>query len=93
MFFAHFNRHFLIHSINTPIEHLWRMGKNTCIECMDNIIPFKLSSTRFHQPWITTNIKRLSKCKRHMFNKARTSDSPSHWSQYKLLKKTTQQVC
>ena len=60
---------------------------------MDNIIPSKFSSTRFHQPWITTNIKHLSKCKQRVFNKARASGSPSDWSQYKSLKKITQQAC
>ena len=93
IFFAHFNEHFLNYSINTPIDHLWRMFKNACIECMDNIIPSKFSSTRFHQPWITTNIKHLCKCKQRMFNKARASGSPSDWSQYKSLKKITQQAC
>ena len=80
--------------ILTPINLLWGIFKKACIECMDNIVSSKFSSVRYHQPWITTNIKWLSKRKQRMFNKkARISGSPSDWSQYKMLQKTTQQTC
>ena len=42
-------------------------------------------------PRINSSIERLSRHKQRMFNKACISGSPTDWSQYKLLKKSTQQ--
>ena len=48
--------------ISTPIDILWNEYRALCETCL-NLIPCKMTSTRFGPPWLTNNIKRLSKKK------------------------------
>ena len=57
------------------------------------LIPCKLSSTRFNQPWITRNIKSLSRKKQRSYNQARALNTSEAWVKYKELKWLTQQEC
>jgi len=64
-FFCDFCNEFLNNdSINTAINQLWSDFQSACHFCLDNLVPSKLSSDKtFHQPWITTSIKRLCRWK------------------------------
>ena len=50
------------YDVDTAVEILWERFKSICNACLD-LIPCKLNSTRFNQPWITRNIKSLSRKK------------------------------
>ena len=52
-----------------------------------------MSTTRFNQPWITRQIKRLAKKKSRSFKKAKQSNDPRDWQRYKSLKKQMQFDC
>jgi len=54
-------------NIDTAVDALWDSFKTLCNTCLD-LIPSKLSSTRFNQPWITRNIKSLSRRKQQSYN-------------------------
>ena len=93
-FFNRFSNQFLnTYSKDTPINHLWSEFKNACLNCLNNLIPSKISSAKFHQPWITNAIKCLSRCKKRAFIQFRQTRSPATWEYYKNLKKLTQQEC
>ena len=52
-----------------------------------------MSTTRFNQPWITRQIKRLAKKKSRSYKKANQSNDPRDWQRYKSLKKQMQFDC
>ena len=52
-----------------------------------------MSTTRFNQPWITRQLKRLARKKSRSYKKAKQSDDPRDWQQYKTLKKQMQFDC
>lgn len=80
-------------SLDTPINHLWSAFKSICSECV-KLVPYKLSS-RSHSkaPWVTTYIKRLSRKKQRLYNKARVTNSASDWSAYSDFKRHTHHEC
>ena len=52
-----------------------------------------MSTTRFNQPWITRQIKRLAKKKPRSYEKAKQSDDPRDWQRCKKQKKQMQFDC
>ena len=57
------------------------------------MVPTKTTSTQSSQPWITRNVKRLSRKKQCAYNRARMTDSPPDWSKYRDLKRQCQAEC
>ena len=51
----------------TPINIVWNIFLKEIKEIQDRCVPSKTASVSFHQPWITTNIKRLSRSKRKAY--------------------------
>jgi len=49
-------------NLETPINTLWNEFKSLCDTCLATV-PFKFSSTKFCPPWLTRQIKRLSRQK------------------------------
>lgn len=78
------------YSIKSDVNTMWTEFSDKCSQLMTDHIPSKLSSRRFSQPWITRNVKRLSRRKKKAYNKARVSKKQSDWTQYKQLKKECQ---
>lgn len=52
------------HNKDTPIDILWSLFKNSCNELLNKFVPSKTTSSRFSQPWINSDIKRLSRNKK-----------------------------
>ena len=50
---------------------------------MDNHIPSKLSSSSHKSPWITREVRRMSKKKQRLYNKAKKSQTEQDWRAYK----------
>jgi len=75
-----------------PIEELWSKFKTICKDCLD-LIPSRLTSKRHNQPWINNHIKQITRKKRRLYNKARTTNLLQHWSAYRNIKKIVQREC
>jgi len=60
---------------------------------MDKLVPSKFATTRYNQPWITRQIKRLSRWKQQGHTKAKKSGRECYWKRYKKLKKQCQDEC
>ena len=80
------------YDVDTAVEMLWERFKSICNACLD-LIPSKLSSTRFNQPWLTRNIKSLSRKKQQSYNQATALNTSEALVKYKELKRLTQQEC
>lgn len=78
---------------NTSINTLWDTFKNFCTKTIDDFVPSKLSTQRFHQPWITGKIKRLSRRKKRAYRKARKTGNLEDKQRYKQLQKESQHEC
>ena len=78
---------------STPVEEMWQSFRNHCKHIIEKHVPSKLSSSRFHQPWINKKIKRLSKRKQRLYNRAKRSGKEKDWSCYNNLKKQQKLEC
>jgi len=81
-------------NLETLINTLWDEFRSLCdtYTCLA-IVPFKFSSNKFHPPWLTRQIKRLSRQKHQRYNTARSTNLPKDWSNYHDLKITLQRLC
>ena len=80
------------YSSSIPVEILWNNFVRICDTCLD-LVPTKLSSSSFKQPWITTHIKRLSRRKQRAYNYARKTNEAHQWSNYYNLRRECQREC
>ena len=81
------------YSSSSSIEEMWSFISSSLLQLMDEHIPTKMSSTRNHQPWITGDIKRLSRRKKKAFIKARTTKNPQDFQRYRKLKTSCKKAC
>ena len=77
---------------NTPIETIWYDFKSICSSCL-SCVPSRIRSQRSHQPWINTNIKRLSNKKQRLYNRAKRTKNSKDLAAYKCLKRFVQKQC
>ena len=75
------------------IEEMWSYLSTSLTELLDSAVPSKMSSTRYHQPWITGDVRRLSKRKKRAYSKATSSKDPADFHRYQELKKKTRKAC
>lgn len=83
------------HTFNksSSVESMWNYLSTSLVKLLDSTVPSKMSSVRFHQPWITGDIKRLSRRKKRAYSKACQSKDPFDFRRYQELKKTTRKAC
>jgi len=72
------------HSIETPVESLVH---DQLLSLLNTFVPSKIEHNNSHKPWINRNIKRLRRRKQNAYNKARSTNLPLHWAQFKDSKK------
>ena len=64
-----------------------------CADCLQ-LVPTKIvSSSNSSQPWETPLLRRLSRKKQRLYNRAKLSGLPEIWAQYRAAKKLMQQQC
>ena len=81
------------HTVNSDVNCMWNCIKTNLLTIMEDNVPTKLSSTKIHQPWITTGTKRLLRRKHRLFQKAKNCNSERLWNKYKATKKDCQKEC
>ena len=80
-------------STDTPVEELWNSLCNNLKLVLDELVPSKIVSGNRNKPWINRAIKQLRRRKQTCYNLAKRTRSPTHWKDYKLLKKEMQKEC
>ena len=58
-------------------------------EMMDKHVPSKMTSTRYNLPWLNQKLKRMTKKKQKLYNKAKKSKSAYEWDKFRSYKKRT----
>ena len=79
--------------INTNINTLWDYFKTKCTDIMEECIPSKTTSTRITQPWITKDLRTLSRRKQKLYNRAKRTHKTRDWNSYNAMKKLAQKKC
>ena len=72
---------------------MWNFIKTEFNRIMNTNVPTKETSTKSHQPWITTECKRLIRKKNRWFKLAKASNSGKVWKTYREMKKQCQRTC
>lgn len=80
-------------STKTNINTLWDYFKTKCSEIMEDCIPSKTTSTRISQPWITKELRTLSRRKQKLYDRAKKTRKTRDWNLYNEMKKLVQKKC
>ena len=78
---------------SSDIEEMWSFLSTSLIGLLDATVPSKMSSTRFHQAWITGEVKRITRRKKRAYTKAIRTKDPTDFLRYQELKKATRKAC
>jgi hypothetical protein len=78
---------------SSSINEMWLDFKHKCIETLTKHVPSKMTTTRFNQPWIDRNTRRLSRRKKRAYRKARNTNNKKDWDRYKNIQKQNKQGC
>ena len=78
---------------STTVNEVWNKIHSVLIKAMQDHVPSRTASTKTHQPWINTSIKRLSRRKNRAWRKAKESGSDQDWQRFKTLQKDTRKAC
>ena len=81
------------HDTKNEFNMIWNCLKENLFTIMEDNVPSKMTSSKIHQPWITTNSKRLLRKKEKYYKKAKTHNTPRLWSKYKTVKRLCQKEC
>ena len=71
------------------VENMWASIQQHLKNMISKHIPTKQKSLKYHQPWITTKLKRLARQKQRAWTKAKSTKLLKHKEKYKSLKKQT----
>ena len=82
-----------VNTISTKINSLLEHFSNMCQEFIDKHVPSKMTSIRYSQAWINTEIKRFFRKKQKAYNKEKASKKIKDWDNYKSIKKKCQIEC
>jgi hypothetical protein len=82
-----------VNAISTKINSLWEHFSKMCQELIDKHVPSKMTSVRYSQAWINTEIKRLSRKKQKAYDKVKASKKTKDWDHYKSIKRKCQIEC
>ena len=79
-------------STESSVEAQW--SEFRCIvESSMNEIPSKEISTRFNQPWIIRDCKKLSKQKKRLYNRAKRTHLQKDWEKFKRVTAKCKKAC
>ena len=81
------------HQTEKDVDKMWTSLQTKLEKLMTDHIPSKMTSTRYHQPWITTETKRLLRKKEKWYKKSKQINSQRVLSKFKNIKKECQQKC
>ena len=77
---------------DTHINDIWSNFKRIVATSMD-LVPSKLTSTRFTQPWVTRTCKQYIRRKQRAYNRAKSTGLQSDWKSFKTLTNEPRKEC
>ena len=64
-------------TIDSSIHTMWYNIKSNLTDLQEQHVPSKFTTTRFHQPWITSEVKRITRRKQRSYNRSRNKPTTS----------------
>ena len=80
-------------NFQSSINEMWNFIKTGLHKIMEDTVPSKLSSTRYHQAWITREVKQLSRRKKRSYVKAMKTKRRADINRYHQIKRATERKC
>ena len=82
-------------STSSAIVTMWTFIKERLLRIQEEHVnvPSKMTSTRFSRPWVTREVKQISRRKKKSYLKARMTRSPKDIKRYKHLKDLSRTTC
>ena len=69
------------------IDDKWSCFEDNIHRIMDSCIPSKWTSSRYNLPWFNHSLKRLTRRKQRLYNKAKTSGKQNDWKAFRVARK------
>ena len=69
------------------VDEMWDTFECSIRSIMDACIPHKMTSSRYNLPWFNRSLRRQSRAKQRLYNKAKRSQNPQHWSEFRDTRK------
>lgn len=79
-------------TLNTNTNFLWDSIK-LIVDSSMSLVPTKYISTRYSQPWITRECKRISRLKQRAYNRAKRTQTQADWDYFKKITKVSRLTC
>ena len=85
-----FKQQFLENSPDLDIDKQYKLVTDfvTAVINDTKLVPCKWSSSRRNTPWFTTSLRRMTRKKQRLYNKAKKSHSPRCWDHFKSFRNT-----
>ena len=77
-------------TVSDSVDEMWDNFSESMAKIQNDHVPTKTSSTRFHQPWINSKLKRLSRKKRRSFQKKNKTKKKKDHARHRKLKAALQ---
>lgn len=74
-----------------PVQEKWDHLEKEIKRIMDEHVPSKTSTNRRNIPWFNRSLRRRTKKRQKLYNKARQTDNPDDWHKFKEFRKTCRQ--
>ena len=68
------------------VDEMWDTFERSIRSIMDACIPHKMTSSRYNLPWFNRSLRRQSRAKQRLYNKAKRSQK-KHWSEFRDARK------
>ena len=68
------------------VDKNWSFFKTSIQQVVEKYVPSKMTSTRYHLPWMDKNLKKLSSNKHKLYNRAKSTGKSEDWDKFKLVK-------
>ena len=82
------------HKNDNNVDNIWNCLKRSLLLLLDDNVASKITSSKHHQPWITTATKRIVRQKQRWYTKSKQkTDCPITQQKYKDMKKDSQRLC
>lgn len=72
---------------SAPVEEKWTKFVDAIQNTMEKNVPHKITSSRFNLPWFNRSHRRMCRKKQRLYNKAKKSNKPEDWSNFRSLRK------
>jgi len=70
------------------VDKMWDTFERSIHSIMDACIPHKMTSSRYNLPWFKCSLRRQSRAKQCVYNKAKLSQNHQHWSEFRDARKS-----